>query len=132
MIDRYVGDGEKKRKQVNNCKFKKVNTIQASSGTYALSGTELVSNSKEVGTISSIYPNPVKGQVTIQLSKAPLGLVQVQVFNQAGAEMFSKKIYHENSGDFKANLDLQKLPNGSYILMVVLHGNVYLHKLLLQ
>ena len=102
-------------------------------GTFIYSIIETVYNRVGDALIaSSVYPNPGKGQVTIQLSKVAAGDVRIKVLNQSGMQMFSKSMHHDNSGRFGAVLDLQRLPKGNYILKVEANEKAYMHRLLIQ
>lgn len=63
----------------------------------------------------NVYPNPVAGQLTIELSNANEA-TQVQLFDLGGT-MVKQSEWIE--GETSSNLDLTDLPNGTYMLLIL-------------
>jgi len=82
--------------------------------------------------ISSLYPNPGNGNVTLKLQGTVQGNVMVQVLDQQGREVTTKQFGVQHTGEFKTPLDLGRLSKGSYILRIVVDDKVYLQKLLIE
>ena len=76
-----------------------------------------------------VYPNPSNGLFTVSFSEISAQNVSVSVFNVHGQEVL-RQSPDQTVGSFKANLDLNDQPNGSYLLKVEVDGKLYLKQLL--
>ncbi len=76
-----------------------------------------------------VYPNPSNGLFTVSFSEMNAQNVSVTVFNVHGQEVL-RQSPDQTVGNFKANLDLNDQPNGSYLLKVEVDGKLYLKQLL--
>ena len=99
---------------------------------YKYSTIVLVNVKDGADIISSLYPNPGNGNVTLKLQGTVQGNVLVQVLDQQGRMITAKQLGVQNAAEFKAPLDLGKLSKGNYILKIVVGDKIYLHKLLIQ
>jgi len=82
--------------------------------------------------VSSVYPNPGNGNVTLRLQGAVQGNVLVQVLDQQGRLVTTKQFGEQHTAEFKTPLDLGKLSKGSYILRITVSDKTSMHKLLIQ
>jgi uncharacterized repeat protein (TIGR01451 family) len=82
--------------------------------------------------ISSLYPNPGNGNVTLKLQGPVEGNVLVQVIDQQGRQVIAKQLGVQHTAEFKTPLLLSGLSKGSYVLRITIADKVYLHKLLVQ
>ena len=64
-----------------------------------------------------LYPNPNKGNFTIQFTSQSETGVQVLVHDLLGRKLFDKN--YENNSDFNKNIQLQQLQTGIYLLTVI-------------
>jgi len=62
----------------------------------------------------TIYPNPSKGEFTINIELAKQENIQIRVFNIVGQEIFTKKIADTQVGKF--TIDLSSQSNGIYFV----------------
>lgn len=70
----------------------------------------------------NIYPNPSKGNFTLEISPASASKVSsYKVFDLIGKEVMTKNL-GEVSGIYKESVDLNTLPNGFYFVEVNLDG----------
>ncbi|MEZ4883589.1 MAG: DUF5689 domain-containing protein [Chitinophagales bacterium] len=63
-----------------------------------------------------LYPNPAKGEVTLQFSADQPTDAIIRIQNMAGQVVYANSI--KNAQNEKLSIDLQDLPNGMYILSV--------------
>jgi hypothetical protein len=82
--------------------------------------------------VSSIYPNPGNGNITLKIQGAIHGNVVVQVLDQQGRVLLTKPFGHQHTTIFSMPMDVRYLPKGNYILNIMVEGKKYLHKLLVQ
>jgi hypothetical protein len=101
-------------------------------GGFTYSTIVMVNMKNGAEVISSLYPNPGNGNVTLKLQGTVQGNVMVQVLDQQGREVTAKQFGVQHTGEFKTPLDLGKLSKGSYILRIAAGNKVYLQKLLIQ
>jgi fimbrial isopeptide formation D2 family protein len=92
----------------------------------------LVNVKNEADIISSLYPNPGNGNITLKLQGSVAGNVLVQVLDQQGRQLLTKQFGVQNTDAFKTPLQLSGLSKGSYLLRIMINDKVYLHKLLIQ
>lgn len=94
--------------------------------------TNAVSLTERAEVVSSVYPNPAKGNISLKLKGAVDGNVQVQVLDQQGRLITAKQFGEQHTAEFKAPLDLGSLSKGSYLLRIIVKDKTYMHKLLIQ
>ena len=101
-------------------------------GRFTYSTIVMVNMKVGAEVISSLYPNPGNGNVTLKLQGSVQGNVMVQVLDQQGREVATKQFGVQHTGEFKTPLDLGRISKGNYILRIVVDDKVYLQKLLIQ
>jgi uncharacterized repeat protein (TIGR01451 family) len=101
-------------------------------GSASYSTFVLINLNNGAGIISTLYPNPASGQVTLKLQGAIEGNVMVQVLDQQGRLITSKQYGEQHAGEFRTPLDLGRLSKGSYLLRIIVNDKAYMHKLLIQ
>ena len=99
---------------------------------YKHSTIVMVNVRNEATVISSLYPNPGNGNVTLKLQGAIEGKVLVQVLDQQGRQIVTKQFGVQRTGEYKTPIVLSGLSKGSYVLRIVINDKIYLHKLLIQ
>jgi hypothetical protein len=82
--------------------------------------------------ISSLYPNPGNGNITLQLQGNVQGKVFMQVIDQYGRTVLTKQLGNQHTTRFITPVNLSVLPKGNYILKVLLGDRTYLNKLVIQ
>lgn len=92
----------------------------------------LVNVKNGAAIISSLYPNPGNGNITLKLQGPVEGNVQVQVIDQQGRPVISKQLGVQHTAEFKTPLVLSGLSKGTYVLRILIADKIYLHKLLIQ
>jgi hypothetical protein len=100
-------------------------------GSYSHSAVAMVNVSNNA-VISTVYPNPGKGNITLRLQGLIGGDVQVQVLDQMGRQLLSKELEVQRTTEIRVPLELGRLNKGSYVLRIMVADKVYLHKLLIQ
>jgi hypothetical protein len=69
----------------------------------------------DISRIISIYPNPVKEQLTLELKFQNDGLTTLKLYDLTGVTIMKKELDH-SPGNTTVNLDLTSIPPGYYIL----------------
>jgi hypothetical protein len=92
---------------------------------YIVSSVDLVSTSENSFVIA---PNPTSGAIKIEFAKFINKNVLLQVTNMLGQVVLSKEVWLEQTID----LNLQKVPTGTYILSVETDTERYISKLIKQ
>lgn len=75
-------------------------------------------------SISSVYPNPVKDFVTIEIQSKISDAVQINLYNILGAEVKKWEPNYLKQGTQKLKLDLSLFKSGVYILRISGSGQV--------
>jgi uncharacterized repeat protein (TIGR01451 family) len=101
-------------------------------GSAKYSTTVLINVKNGAAVISSIYPNPGNGNITLKLQGPVEGNVQVQVIDQQGRPVITRQLGVQHTTAFKTPLVLSGLSKGSYVLQITIGDKIYLHKLLIQ
>jgi len=70
----------------------------------------------------ALSPNPSIGTVALTFTLQNDAAVSVSVFDQLGRLVLSEQLGLVNAGANRHNLDLQRLPNGTYFVYMVLDG----------
>ncbi len=70
----------------------------------------------------ALNPNPSTGTVMLTFSLQKGAEVAVSVFDQLGRQVLSEQLGLLSAGSKRHNLDLQRLPNGTYFVYMVLDG----------
>lgn len=78
----------------------------------------------DADTRSSIYPNPAESHAVVTARSA---IRSIEVFNIAGNRMKESRLH---SGDTTAEIDLQNLPKGHYIVTVITDNGIERHRLI--
>jgi extracellular elastinolytic metalloproteinase len=102
------------RSDINNATTSNCVAIQDTSTT-----TTPVINIAPTAPNVSIYPNPTRGNITIDLvnAKELIGKVEVELFDLAGRQVLARS-QQINAFDKRLNLDVSNLPNGLYSVRV--------------
>ena len=77
------------------------------------------------GDVLSVFPNPVKNQVTIELKQGLVGRHEAVLTDVSG-----KVIYTEKITGLVTTIPLQELPEGVYLLKITTPSGVYTEKLI--
>lgn len=80
------------------------------------------------GNIAAVYPNPSKGQLTVDFGKADAG-GKITVFDMIGNTVHNQNVY---SGTSKVNIDLSTMPKGMYLVTVSNHSGSTTRKLIIE
>lgn len=75
-------------------------------------------------SIDKVYPNPVKNSLTVDLTSATPGAVEVSLINILGTEVKKWNEFNLSQSSQKINLDLSDLKSGVYILKVTKQDQV--------
>ena len=75
----------------------------------------------------SIYPNPTKGKIHIQLAPAPRKTYDIAFINSTGQTIFNIR-----SQSDVIEIDRDRWPSGVYTIKITTEGSVYTRKLLLK
>ncbi|MFH1320281.1 MAG: CUB domain-containing protein [Bacteroidota bacterium] len=86
---------------------------------------------EELAGSLQIYPNPTRGEFTLEMNVPQIQDIQLKIINIIGEEIFSEEL-SQVKGDYRRNFDLKKLPSGIYSLQVISEGNVIIRKLIIQ
>ncbi len=76
-----------------------------------------------------LYPNPGQGQFTIEAEAHTAQPMQLTVYNTLGQQLVSKAFARTTY--FKEEVDLQEVPNGTYLIRLQVGGEVVMKKYLL-
>jgi uncharacterized repeat protein (TIGR01451 family) len=101
-------------------------------GSFSYSTIVLVNVRNDVSVISSLYPNPGNGSITLKLQGSINGNVLVQVLDQQGRQLITRQFGVQHTSEFKTPIVLNGLSKGSYVLRIIVDDKIYLHKLLIQ
>lgn len=121
----------KDRHPVKGYNYYRLKSVDAD-GAVSYSTIVLVNLKSDIDVISSLYPNPATGNITLKLQGAVEGNVLLQVLDQQGRLVTSRQFGVQHTGEFKTPLDLGRLPKGSYMLRIMVNEKTYLNKLLIQ
>ncbi|MCK9481512.1 MAG: T9SS type A sorting domain-containing protein [Bacteroidia bacterium] len=67
-----------------------------------------------------VYPNPVSSELFLDVE----GIAQIQILDLQGKTIINKELNHTNK------IDVSNLPNGLYIIKVIMNNDVYTSKIL--
>ena len=101
-------------------------------GAFLYSTIATVNIKEGMNIISSLYPNPGNGSITLQLQGNVQGKVCLQLFDQYGRTILMKQLGDQHTTRFITPVNLSGLPKGNYILKVLVGDKTYLNKLLIQ
>ena len=101
-------------------------------GAWSYSTIATVNIKEGTNIISSLYPNPGNGNITLQLQGDVQGKVFMQVLDQYGRTVLTKQLGDKFTTRFITHLNLSGLPKGNYILKVLVGDKSYLNKVLIQ
>ncbi len=77
----------------------------------------------------NVYPNPGKGAFSYSLKLKEGGELSVTVLDQSGKQII-KQLIKNDTGAYKGTLDLEKSPNGTYLLLFKQGDKVFTEKLI--
>lgn len=75
-------------------------------------------------SITKVYPNPVKDEVTIEIHSDQPGNVQLSLINILGSEVKKWEPWYVDAGDQKTKLDMSSFHSGIYFLKLVKSNQV--------
>ncbi len=85
--------------------------------------------SKNIGL--EIFPNPGKDEITIKFNSNSKNSARFTVYNLIGKEIFVKELKNFDDGVFVGKINLQNIPEGVYIVKIVMdNGNSETKKLI--
>lgn len=90
-------------------------------GAVIFTDTKVVSRAAVPVTYYTMYPNPVKGILNINITAAAAGRVLAEVFEMNGRRMLGQN-YTVAEGEQNLQLDMGRLGNGSYLLKITVDG----------
>lgn len=73
----------------------------------------------------TVYPNPVKETLHIDLQIEKAGNVDVSIYNSLGQKVFFKRLENEQTGLIHQQINIKDLPAQMYILKVHTHFREY-------
>ncbi|MBO9201340.1 MULTISPECIES: DUF7619 domain-containing protein [Niastella] len=101
-------------------------------GAYKYSSIVMVNVKNDGSIISSLYPNPASGSITLKLQGVIEGNVMVQVLDQQGRPIVTKQLGMQHTGELNMPIVLNGISKGTYVLRILVDDKAYLHKLLVQ
>lgn len=88
----------------------------------------LVPEREEQTTLLNIFPNPASDQVTLDIFTPQAGLANIQVMGLTGQVVWSKRL-NVQSGLYQESINLRDLPNGTYMLQMIIGQHQLVKKL---
>jgi hypothetical protein len=82
-------------------------------GAYAYSTIATINIKEGANIISSLYPNPGNGNITLQLQGAVEGNVYMQVLDQFGRTLLTKQLGNQHTTLFITPVNFASLPKGN-------------------
>lgn len=98
-------------------------------GKFSYSGIQSISFEADGAMV--IYPNPTKGELTINFTSAAEYEMAVRVIDILGAIVKETKVT-VNSGNQDIHMDLNELANGHYKLMLIAPTGIVTHKIIVS
>jgi uncharacterized repeat protein (TIGR01451 family) len=87
---------------------------------------------KEVDIVSTVYPNPTDGEVTVDVKGNVTGNVSVAIIDQSGRVVLAKVFGRPSGNRLIEPLSLGKVAKGIYTLRVTVGSSTTLHKLIVR
>jgi uncharacterized repeat protein (TIGR01451 family) len=87
---------------------------------------------KGADIVSTVYPNPTDGEVTVDVKGNVTGNVSVAVVDQAGRVVLAKVFGRPSGNRLIEPLSLGKVSKGIYTLRITIGGSATLHKLIVK
>ncbi len=81
-----------------------------------LCNTQPLSTSENILQNFAIYPNPNKGDFTVQFNSSSNNEIKIEVYDMRGRRIFDNN--YENTGLFRQNIQLNNLQSGVYLVNV--------------
>ena len=75
-----------------------------------------MSTSENILQNFAIYPNPNKGDFTVQFNSSSNNEIKIEVYDMRGRRIFDNN--YENTGLFRQNIQLNNLQSGVYLVNV--------------
>ncbi|MBS1660655.1 MAG: carbohydrate-binding protein [Bacteroidetes bacterium] len=91
--------------------------VGAQSSSAALFGTDAATDAGSSAAALTLFPNPVRDQLTLQVNNSETGSMSVQIIDASGA-VRGVYNYSKTSTYFQANLSAANLPAGVYFLRI--------------
>ncbi|WP_424963396.1 T9SS type A sorting domain-containing protein [Ekhidna sp.] len=80
----------------------------------SISDVTAVAEWEEAGV--TVYPNPSKGRITVEMINDYIGDVSVKIFDLNGKEVLSQESYPKSSKSTRSLLDISNLDHGTYFV----------------
>ncbi len=120
----------------------RVNTREGDRESSSLPGPGVVVNAGAPGTVAidpappessgiSLFPNPVRDLLMVQLPEAGSGSLRLQIYSAAGRPV-RERVYDSRPGTGKVIVNLGGLPSGAYVLHVAEGSRVFRQTFILQ
>lgn len=77
-----------------------------------------------------LVPNPSQGITQVQAELSRSGDVQIQLYNATGQLLYLAR--EDQTSQIRHELDLSRYPSGMYFVVLGIHGQVHVEKLILQ
>ncbi len=110
---------------IDNCFTGSAFASEHSFTTLSTKLNETITNS---GIKVRLYPNPVKDKLTIEFNLKKKTDVHIELYNEQGQKIQSKKYSDGNPGKFKESLNVKE--PGLYILRIILNNQVVSYKVI--
>jgi hypothetical protein len=85
----------------------------------------------ELAARTQVYPNPNRGEFTLNMQLKETKNVEVSLYNAIGQHVW-KQTYQPNSLNLNENITLQKLPAGVYMLSIKTQEGIVQKKLVIE
>lgn len=79
----------------------------------------------------NIYPNPGKGNFTLQFHSDKRAIMKIKIFDLLGETVYSEQM-NINSSNYSKSIGVEYLSDGVYMLQMETHEGILVHKLLIQ
>src|SRR5690606_22546113 len=71
---------------------------------------------------SRIYPSPSNGVITLEITPRTSGHITIEVMDLVGRTVHSRDLGTRSAGLVIERMDLQQLPEGSYMIRTIVDG----------
>ena len=91
-----------------------------------------IDNISAEGTIENVYPNPTQNTATLVYSINDVADVLLDVYDLLGTKISSAIDQKQSSGKYRAEINTDKLPVGSYVINLMVNGQAHMQKMIVQ
>ncbi|MBO9563048.1 MAG: VCBS repeat-containing protein [Niastella sp.] len=92
----------------------------------------LINLNKGAHVVSSLAPNPTKGNATLKVEGVLQGMVSLSLYDYGGKLLFARTVSANNSASLTVEIPAGNYPKGAYVLHVKVNGQVITHKIVVQ